>query len=468
MTSSIPSRRTFLGQSLAVGTAAAPWFIPSTVLGGPQRTGANDRIQVGVIGCGVRGKYLIANLPESARVVSLCDCSLSQVQSARQPTGVFNKVLAKFAETDAPHCSIYQDYRRMLAEESALDAVIIAAPDHHHAQAMILACRAGLDVYVEKPLSVTISEGRAMVEAARKYDRVVQVGSQQRTMEVNRQACEFLKGGGLGKITRVEARNYPGPMPIVNRRAEPIPDDLDWNLFCGPTELRPYHRDLWVKDAYKFGYLTWRGWDLWRDYSGHLTTNWGAHSLDMVQYSLGTDGTGPVEIRLERPLLERWKARIDDQWHEKTPPLGTLKEKQTDKLRFCPVTMAYADGTKLQMDPSVTDNVFYGEQGTLGMGRNSYRVQPKGCCRRPTHRRRTVGKGTDTWPGRIWRTGWSASARAASRTPRSRWGIGRSPSATGEPGPRAGPVAPLGPAGRAIRRRRGGKPPAQPSPPGRF
>ena len=377
MTLGIHSRRAFLRQSLAVGTAAAPWFIPASAIGGQGRTGANDRIQVGVIGCGVRGKYLIANLPESARVVSLCDCSLSQIQTARQPTGLFKKVLAKFAETDAPGCSIYQDYRRMLAEESALDAVIIAAPDHHHAQAMILACQAGLDVYVEKPLSVTISEGRAMVEAARRHNRVVQVGSQQRTMEVNRQACEFLKAGGLGRITRVQARNYPGPMPIVDHRAEPIPDDLDWELFCGPTELRPYRRDLWVKDAYKFGYLTWRGWDLWRDFSGHLTTNWGAHSLDMVQYALGTDDTGPVEVRLERVLLEEWKARIDDQWHDKTPPIGTLKDRWEDKIRFCPVTMTYEDGTKLTLDPAMRDTVFHGQDGTLQMGRNNYRAQPE-------------------------------------------------------------------------------------------
>ena len=154
--------------------------------------GANERLRVGVIGTGVRGKYLIANMPEAARVVALCDCSLENVANTREPEGELKEPLAKFAAGEAKACSIYQDYRQML-DRAKLDAVVIAAPDHHHAQAMILACHAGLDVYCEKPLTVTIAEGRAMVEAAKKYNRVVQVGSQQRTMEVNRAGCEFIR-----------------------------------------------------------------------------------------------------------------------------------------------------------------------------------------------------------------------------------------------------------------------------------
>jgi len=367
------TRRQFVASSTAL---AAPWFVPSHVLAGSDRVGANDRIQVGLIGCGVRGKYLIGNLPQSARVVSLCDCSRSQIDSVRQPTKQFTDILQPFVESDAGDCSVYQDYRQMLADESSLDAVIIATPDHHHAQAMILACQAGLDVYVEKPLSVTIAEGRAMVEAARKYDRVVQVGSQQRTMEINRQACEFIRDGGLGKITHVEVRNFPGPLPMTNLPQQPIPKDMNWDAFCGPTDLRPYHRDLWIKDAYKYGYLTWRGWDLWRDYSGHLATNWGAHSLDMVQYALGTDDTGPIEVRLETDVLDEWDDRIDDRWHDKTPPLGAVKDKHRDRMRFCPVTMVYKSGVELRFDPKVTENVHHGEGGILWMERNDYLVSP--------------------------------------------------------------------------------------------
>lgn len=371
------SRRGFL-QATAASALAAPWFIPRHVLGGPGRTAANERIQIGVIGCGVRGKYLIGNLPQSARVISLCDCATRRIDDTLHPKGAFSGVLQTFAETDASACSLYQDYRRMIAEETSLDAVMIATPDHHHALATILACQTGLDVYVEKPLSVTIGEGKAMVAAAERYGRVVQVGSQQRTMEVNRIGSEFVRSGGLGHVSRVEVRNFPGPMTVPDLVAQPIPDDVDWDLFCGPTRLRSYHRDLWIKDGYKVGYLTWRGWDLWRDYSGHLVTNWGAHSLDMVQWALGADETGPVEIRLERDLLEEWDREIDDRWHEKTPPLGAMEEEIRDRLRFCPVTMVYADGTTVCLDPSVSRNIYHGTQGQLEMSRNDYQASPEG------------------------------------------------------------------------------------------
>ncbi len=340
--------------------------------------GANDRIQIGVIGTGVRGKYLIGNMPQGGQVVALCDCSLQRMHETREPQGEFEFVetLATFRDTDAHGCTLHQDYRRMLAEER-LDAVMISTPDHHHALAAVLALQAGLDVYIEKPLTLTIFEGRAICEAASRYERVVQVGSQQRSMQVNRVACEFVRDGGLGRISLVQVPNYPGPLPTPDLPAHPIPDGLDWDLFCGPTELRPHNRDLWVKDEYKRGYLTWRGWDLFRSYSGHLMTNWGGHSVDMVQYALGKDDTGPVEIWPE-PLpddpLEL--ALLDDRWHEKTPPLGTLRDKKQDAMRFCPISMRYADGTLLKFDPAVKDVVVHGERGRLNISRNKYQADP--------------------------------------------------------------------------------------------
>lgn len=364
------SRRALL-KSGAAACLASP-LLTSRILG------ANEQLRVGVIGTGVRGKYLIANMPEAARVVSLCDCSLKNIANTRNPEGAFKEPLAEFAAGDAKACSIYQDYRKMLDGEK-LDAVVIAAPDHHHAQAMILACQAGLDVYCEKPLTVTIAEGRAMVDAARKYKRVVQVGSQQRTMQVNRAGCEFVRDGGLGKISLVQLQNFAGPMRYDDRFPnETIPKTLDWDLFCGPTELRAYNEKLWVKDAFKFGHLLWRGWDLYRDYSGHLMTNWGAHSIDMVQYALGMDHTGPVEVWPELELLESTGIEIDDRWHDKTPPLGALEDKHADRMRFCPVSMRYANGIRMQFDPSVGAITFHGERGKLIMSRNNYRTEPAG------------------------------------------------------------------------------------------
>ncbi len=364
------SRRTMLktGAALCLATSIAP----ASVLG------ANERLRVGVIGTGVRGKYLIANMPAAARVVSLCDCSLENIANTRSPEREFKEPLAQFAATEAKGCATYQDYRQMLDREK-LDAVVIAAPDHHHAQAMILACQAGLDAYCEKPLAVTIAEGRAMVDAAKKYNRVVQVGSQQRTMEVNRAGCEFIRDGGLGNISLVQLQNFPGPMRYDGRfPTEAIPKSLDWDLFCGPTELRAYNAKLWVKDAFHFGHLLWRGWDLYRDYSGHLMTNWGAHSIDMVQYALGMDQTGPVELWPELELLETFEKEIDDRWHDKTPPLGTVEDKQADRMRFCPVSMRYANGTAVSFDPSVREIIFHGERGKLYMSRNNYRTEPAG------------------------------------------------------------------------------------------
>ena len=193
-----------------------------------------------------------------------------------EPKGEFAKVLAQFTQSDAAKCATFQDYRGLLDRAKAkdkLDAVIIATPDHHHAQAAILALQAGLDVYLEKPLTVTIREGRLLVDAVKRTGRVLQVGSQQRTMEVNRFACEFIRNGGLGRISKVELPNYPGPLPMPSLDAEPTLGGVDFDLFCGPVPLRPHHRHLWMKEDFKVGDLLWRGWDLFRDYSGHLMTN---------------------------------------------------------------------------------------------------------------------------------------------------------------------------------------------------
>jgi len=382
------SRRHFLKSAVAI---SVPYFVPSHVLGGAGRSGANDQIQIGVIGCGIRGKYLISNMSQAGRVVSLCDCSLSRIDSVRAPRGEFTKPLSQFASTDAGSCSTYQDYRKMLDHEK-LDAVIIAAPDHHHVLAAVLACQAGMDVYCEKPLSLTIGEGRALVDTVKRYERVLQVGSQQRTMAVNRFACKFIRDGGLGKISHVEMRNYPSPMRDTSLPAERIPDDLDWNTFLGPTPLRAHNRKLWVKEEFHVGKLLWRGWDLYREYSGHLMANWGAHAVDMVQYALGADETGPVEVWLEKGKLAPSNA---DEWIEKTPPIGSISDKQKDLIRFCPVTMRYANGIELQFRPGIKDIVFHGERGKLFMKRNDYRTEPEGLAPPPdkSEQERWKGKG---------------------------------------------------------------------------
>lgn len=358
-----------LAASVAVA-AAAGGLSPRAARA--RRVAAGNRIRVGLAGCGIRGKYLIGNLPPAAEVVALCDCYLPRIEECRQPRGEFAEVLSEFAAGDGRRAAAFQDYRQML-DEARLDAVLIAAPDHHHVPMAVAACEAGLDVYLEKPVSLTIAGGRRIVEAARRTGRVVQVGSQQRSMLANRLGCEFLRDGGLGRITRIDMPNYPGPVACPAFDAEPVPAGLDWNQFRGPDAPLAHHRRVWVKDEFRVDGLLWRGWDYWREFSGHLMTNWGAHHVDMVQYALGTDDTGPVDIR---PEPEQLTPDIDRQWLDKTPPLGSHPDAADERMRFCPVTMRYATGAELRFISGVRETVFHGERGRLTMSRNRFRVEP--------------------------------------------------------------------------------------------
>ena len=263
------SRREFLRTAAAV--VGAPLVLPRHVLAAPGKPGANDRIAIGVIGVGGRAKLLIDQTPSPGAIVALCDLELARAEA------VVAKKKVKW--------SVVQDYRRIL-DRKDIDAVIVDTTDHGRVLPCIRACQAGKDVYAEKPLTITIREGRALVEAARKYQRVFQVGSQQRSMAMNRVACEFVRGGGLGKVHTVLGVNYPGPNRYTSLPAEPMPERFDWDAWCGQTELRPYNKRLH------------RGWMGWRDYSGGQMTNWGAHGLDEVQWALGMDGSGPVELWL--------------------------------------------------------------------------------------------------------------------------------------------------------------------------
>ena len=360
------TRRAALKQSaLAAGSVFAGAIPVDLVRATP--IGANDRVRLGVIGTGVRGKYLIGNLPDSARVVAICDCAKSRMAATLEPKGAFAAVLQRFRDADATHCATYQDYRRMLENEK-LDAVIISTPDHHHTLAAMLALQAGLDVYLEKPLTVSVREGRLLAEMVKQTNRVLQVGSQQRTMEINRFACEFIRDGGLGKISKVELPNYPGPLSDPRLPAEAIPDGFDWSLFLGPAPMRAHHRKLWVKDQFKVGDLMWRGWDLYRDYSGHIMTNWGAHSVDMVQYALGRDDTGPTEIHAVEPDSVR---RFWELWKHKTPAPIT-----PDDRRFWPIVMKYDDGVEVHFVHGPDFIRFYGERGVMKMRRNHFETDP--------------------------------------------------------------------------------------------
>jgi len=320
------SRRRFLGttvSSLAAGAFAAPLFVPRSVFGAPGKPGANERITVGAIGVGGRASLLLQQLPESAQIVALSDCNLPRAEGFKAKAG-----------GDWP---IYQDYRKLL-DRKDIDAVVVATGEFQRVVPCIHACQAGKDVYAEKPLTLYVREGRALVEAVRRHDRVLQVGSQQRSMAMNRVACELIRSGGLGKVLEVRAINYTGPDAPQPLPEVSIPAGLDWNVWLNQGAERPFNPG-------------WMGWMRWRDFSGGEMTNWGAHGIDQIQWALGMDDTGPTEMR---PLSEG--------------PNGQ-------------VAMRYANGVPVNfvIEPGkgpMGGAVFICEKGKLEINRNKFSSNP--------------------------------------------------------------------------------------------
>jgi hypothetical protein len=269
------TRRDFLKTSSALSAAiGAPMIIPAHVLGRGGKPSANEQVIIGLIGTGGRCNQLIDQVPAGGKIVAASDCFLYRA------TETLKKKKADW--------KLYQDYRKMFDAEK-LDAVIIATPDHARTLPCIRAVIRGFDVYAEKPLTAYIHEGRLLVDAVRKHKRVFQVGSQQRSMEINRFCCEFVRDGKLGKLKQVSAVNYTGPNRYTGLPEEPIPQTDDWNTWLGPTELRPFNKQLQFS------------WMQWRDYSGGEMTNWGAHGVDQIQWALGKDDTGPTELWPDGP-----------------------------------------------------------------------------------------------------------------------------------------------------------------------
>ncbi len=248
-------RRAFL-QRAAIASAT-PWIIPRSVMSSEGQPGANDRIVIAIIGMGVRGNQLVKNIPSEGRLAAICDIDLRRTSAA-----------LKTYEAD---WQVYQDYRKLL-DQKDIDAVIVCPMDPHHIYASMLACQAGKDVYCEKPLSVYVTEGRALVKAARKYNRVVQTGTQQRTMEMDRFACELVRDGGIGKVRVVECINFLSPEVYPGFPAEPTPKEVAWDVWIGPTPERPFSDEHLLN-----------GWGHWRDYCGSRMTFLGAHAFDMIQ-----------------------------------------------------------------------------------------------------------------------------------------------------------------------------------------
>ena len=277
------SRRGFLKSAAAI--VAAPTIISASALGAEGRPVPSNRIVMGAIGVGGMGNGDMRGLmgyPE-VQMVAVCDVDRAMRESAQKAVNEYYAKARK--DTDYKGCEAYNDFRDLL-ERSDIDAVSIATPDHWHALISIAAAKAGKDIYCEKPLTLTIREARAMVNAVRRYGRVFQTGSQQRSefRGLFRQACEYVRSGRIGKVVTVNV-GCGGPSSDCYLPAQPVPDGMDWDLWLGPAPWRPYNEGLHP--------FTWRAY---RDYSGGGMTDIGAHMFDIAQWGLNMDHTGPVEI----------------------------------------------------------------------------------------------------------------------------------------------------------------------------
>ncbi len=273
------SRRTLLGRVVGAGAGVlVPYF---TTAGAEQHAlprSKNDRLRIGAVGMRYQGSVVAKKALPYGDIVALCDVDRRIGEKARQQFG--------------NRAELYEDYRAML-DRNDLDVLTIGTPDHWHTAMLIDACRAGVDVYCEKPLTLTIDEGKAICRVVRQTQRVVQVGSWQRSDHRFRLACEMVHQGRIGKLRRVDVVLGPNETGGPFSETQP-PPHLNWNLWQGQTPAVPYipERCHYAQtERFQAGTFRW-----WYEYSGGQMTDWGAHHLDIAQWAVGAQDSGPVSV----------------------------------------------------------------------------------------------------------------------------------------------------------------------------
>lgn len=295
--SSSVSRRNFIRTSATAtaATLAAPYIVPSTVFGA---TAPSNRITVGCIGAGNQGFLdlkLFAAQPD-CQLVAVCDANRgsgnyknpSDVRGREPGRKLVEEIYSKQSQSGSyKGCDAYADFRELLQRDD-IDAVVVVAPDHWHEEMTVAAANAGKDIYCEKPLGLTIAGQQRMVKAVRDNGRILQTGSHERSNPYARAACEMVRDGGIGKVRRVVCNiglhNKIGPGP--GWEPTPVPDGFDYAMWLGPAPEAPYHKDRCLYN-FRFNY----------DYAGAQVTNFGAHSIDMAQWGLGMDNSGPKQVK---------------------------------------------------------------------------------------------------------------------------------------------------------------------------
>jgi predicted dehydrogenase len=310
------TRRRFLGGTAALsGLVAVPWIIPSSALGGDGNVTPSNRITVGLIGHGIMGRGHLRRLAgdRDFQVLAVCDVDNTRCQQAK--SRVEETYASRRPNDKYKGCTAYNDYRELLARPD-IDAVVIATPDHWHTLQSIDTVKAGKDVYCEKPITITVRQGRRLAEAVQRYGRVFQTGTQYRSIPTIRQVCEFVRAGGLGKVKQVftlwtrlggffgaprfgpyrhlmdvenSGKSY-APLDIM-LPAEPVPQGLDWQLWVGPAIWHSYNPSYHLNPSP--GVVPWA---FCEDFGAASVTWHHSHSADVIQYALGAENSGPVEF----------------------------------------------------------------------------------------------------------------------------------------------------------------------------
>lgn len=311
----------------AAAALAAPYVVPSTVFGA---AAPSNRITFGCIGVGGQGGGHLGNLlgNTEAQVLAVCEVDAGRRDKARQRAE--QAYAARSPSGSYQGCVGYNDFRELLARRD-IDAVTIVTPDHWHAIMCIAAMKAGKDVYCEKPLTLTIAEGRAIADVQKRYGRVFQTGAQRRSSPRCRRAIELVRNGFIGKLLRVEAGVGLRPTQPCLDKPEPIPPGFDYDMWLGPAPWAPYTTK---RCHYNFRFV--------RDYSGGEMTNFGAHFLDLAQWGIGADDSGPVEI------VGKGEYFADGIW---------------DTFAKVDITYTYANGVKLTCTSDRQGCRFFGTEG---------------------------------------------------------------------------------------------------------
>jgi len=343
---SLPRRR-FLKQAAAA--AIGPAIVPARVLFG--RPAPNDTIQIGCIGLGRQGRgdmqeAIYRGLEAGARVTAVCDVDRHRLEDGQW---LAERIYAaEFGRTTYRGIDAYADFRDLLSR-SDIDAILIVTPDHWHALHGIAAAEAGKDIYLEKPLTYTIAEGRKLVEAVTKAGRVFQTGSQQRSQIYFLMACEAVRNGRVGKLRTIRVAN-PTDQGTGNPQPMPVPKYLDYDFWLGPAAEAPFTEDrVHPQTSYERP-----GWLQVEAYCRGMITGWGSHMNDIAQWGNGTEESGPVEVEATAEFPDRGLFDVHTKYHAEA---------------------VYADGVRLIQDSGDPAGVrFEGETGWVFCSRSEVKA----------------------------------------------------------------------------------------------